>query len=444
MMKKMETTTQTTNLLLDVEDIQPIYDLSTLQSTKTTFKMLANQLTDDQLLYLRDKDTKSTRIYNMQGHILYLIFIRSREHSQMLMSDIIDRLHRNQRKDLEEQEWLAERELNQFARWLLSLKVTRQRDGVTRSKYSLSTARGHRSGLAVYFSHRKIAVDHKRLTSLSNVRKLPPVDPNLKHSWTLEQLKLFIDYAPYMRTKAVITCLLQSGMDIGDLLSFDYGIVQQALDEDRCPIRLELRRGKNQQPYVTFFGAEAIYYLGLYLSTRQNLKPTSPLFTKFGSNTARLTLGAYLHQFRELAKKMPFISQYELEGWNPCRGKSLRSAFRSLLSRSIERDLLESMMGHELGGVQATYLQYTPEKHTEIYIKAESAVAPHGITTVSRKARMTLTGKHQEIIDALQSQLEHKDQIISSLQQMIEQQADQFEDIKERLVSLEEDKHDER
>ena len=152
---------------------------------------------------------------------------------------------------------------------------------------------------------------------------------NRKHSWTLEEVKRFVDSAQYIRDKAVMLCLFQSGLSIGDLVQLDYGDIRRELEEGRLPLMIHVYRKKTGTEFKTFLGRDTVHYLGLYLSSRQPLEDRAPLFTKLGAET-RVTEGAIQIALRRIAEGLDFIDERDLEnGWNPARPHSLPS-FASL------------------------------------------------------------------------------------------------------------------
>ena len=86
-----------------------------------------------------------------------------------------------------------------------------------------------------------------------------------------------------------------------------------------------------------------------------------------GNDTRRLSVGAVQAKFREFAENLSFIKDHELEGYNPCRPHSLRSAFRSRLTGKTDPDLIEFFMGHAIGGVKRAYLNLPIDELRELY-----------------------------------------------------------------------------
>jgi integrase/recombinase XerD len=173
---------------------------------------------------------------------------------------------------------------------------------------------------------------------------------NKKHKWKLEEIKQFVDCAEYIRDKAIITCLFQSGLSISDLIALNIRHVRKQLEQNDLPILLDVTRKKTNVNFKTSLGADAAHYLKEYLQKRPNIKDHSALFTMLGSEE-RVTSGTIQYKFRDYAEKTGLFSDFDLEGWNPARPHSFRSAFKSRLTNKVDRDLIEFMMGHSVARV---------------------------------------------------------------------------------------------
>jgi integrase/recombinase XerD len=176
------------------------------------------------------------------------------------------------------------------------------------------------------------------------------------------------------RDKAIILCLFQSGLSIHELCKLNFGDVRDELEEGTLPLHLRLIRQKTGTEFKCFFGRDACKYLLLYLKTRRTLKDDSPLFTKW-SNEERITTAAVEMKFRLIAEKLSFISEKDMEGYNPCRPHSLRAAFASRLTGKIDRVLIEFWMGHSIGEQIRAYLRMPLEEMRKLYVNAETYLA---------------------------------------------------------------------
>jgi hypothetical protein len=205
----------------------------------------------------------------------------------------------------------------------------------------------------------------------------PPLEKptNHKHEWTREQIKSFVDAAPTYRDKAVIVALFQSGLGVNELANLNYGTIQDEYERGTVPLCLRLVRQKTGVEFKTFFGADTLKYLRLYLATRRSLTTSTPLFTKSGSK-ARITTAAIQQRFSEIAENVTFIKKEDLaEGYKPCRPHSLRAAFTSQLVNKVSDKLIEFWMGHSIGEVARAYLNMPTEELRKLYMDAEQYLA---------------------------------------------------------------------
>ena len=202
-----------------------------------------------------------------------------------------------------------------------------------------------------------------------------PLKVNDKHRWSLDQVRKFVDSAQYIRDKAIMLCIFQSGLGIGDLVELNYGDVRLELTAGKLPLMLNVVRKKTQVEFKTFFGRDAVHYLNLYLKSRGSMEDDDPLFTKLGSDV-RITDGAVQVAHRRYAEKLDFIDEQDLNnGWNPTRPHSLRAAFTSRLTGKVDRVLIEFWMGHDIGEEKRAYLNMPNEELRQIYANYEHLVS---------------------------------------------------------------------
>jgi site-specific recombinase XerD len=114
---------------------------------------------------------------------------------------------------------------------------------------------------------------------------------NRKHEWTIEHLREFVDTATEYRDKALILCMLQSGLGVTEICAWNYGDIKDELKSGTLPICLHLVRQKTGIEFKTFFGRDSTKYLQIYLATRNNLKNKSPLIlTSLGKDQRRTSI----------------------------------------------------------------------------------------------------------------------------------------------------------
>jgi integrase len=184
-----------------------------------------------------------------------------------------------------------------------------------------------------------------------------------------EQVHRMVDQARSLKDKAIILCLWQSGVRIGCLVNWDFGMVKDQLFlEDgkmRVPVRLKITEATEPKirnydigHYYAFLGREAAEVLRKYLQWRmergEKLTCESPIFVSHSTTVKgqRLRHGS----IREMVKRYAEKAGLNPKGiWPHC----LRKAFRKALNNSdVDEDTKEALMGHKLPGSRGSYFDY--------------------------------------------------------------------------------------
>jgi len=274
-----------------------------------------------------------------------------------------------------------EETINDFIKWMQDLG------------YSNNAVRGSMTALQNLFKYYEVPI------SYSFVKMPPPIPKktNHKHKWHIEEIQKYVAGAKSYRDKALIVMMFQSGMAVNEICGLDYGDVSRELFSGELPLLIDVVRVKNSNVFKTLIGADAVKYLKLYLSTRDNLSNGSPLFTKQGTEK-RLTVGAIQMRLRELADNVFGIEEEQM---NPYRPHSLRSAFRSRLTGKTDGDLIKFWMGDVLGPKAGAYLNLPDEEHRELYSVIEHRLSIETISNDIKKEKESLERVPQEAINRI-------------------------------------------
>jgi len=173
-----------------------------------------------------------------------------------------------------------------------------------------------------------------------------------------EELARMVDVTPQMRDKAIIICLYQSGISVGDFLGITYEMVKEQLESGVEPIHLPMERSKVRKPYDTFLGADSIIHLKKYLEKARR-KPSDPLFP-----VSPRTVENIVKKSSIKAGVKPYSTPH-----------CLRKAFSTRLKLdNCPDELVEYWLGHKLryGGA---YFIPPIESQREIYRKHEHAIS---------------------------------------------------------------------
>ena len=174
------------------------------------------------------------------------------------------------------------------------------------------------------------------------------------------------DVANSLRNKAMILDLFESGVRVGCLCRWTYGMVSDQLyPEIELPVQLRITPEQDSKLnlygldyYVTFLGAEGAEALRDYIESRKRdgwkPKPKDPIFIPeaSASKNSKLSPGSVWEVVKASAEKAGLKS----EGiWT----HTLRKAFRKVLNSSpIDEDTKEALMGHKLPGSRGSYFDY--------------------------------------------------------------------------------------
>lgn len=311
----------------------------------------------EEFLTLKRKSTAKTYRFGLNHFADYY----SQKHDasrEDVFAHFLDRLYKNFQLPRREQKRLVELEISGFIEYLKKREMSGK-------------------SIRVYFAAIQNFLKYYRFPAQASfIGNLPPSTPkkeNKKHAWQLPEIQRFVKHAKNYRDKAVILCLFQSGLGVGDLVALDYRDIKKEFEEETLPLCLELTRKKTGVVFKTFLGRDAAHYLKLYLQTRGKLEEDAPLFAMWGSER-RVTTGAIEKRFRDLALKLGYINHGD-DSYNPCRPHSLRSAFRSQLTGEAADSLIEFWMGHAIGEEKRAYLNLPVEKLRERYMGFEQFLA---------------------------------------------------------------------
>jgi len=208
-----------------------------------------------------------------------------------------------------------------------------------------------------------------------NKPKPIPVKGNEKHPWRIDHLREFVEVADYVRDKAFILIAFQSGLSVGDICSLDYGDIADDYENNRLPMIIRKYRQKTGVELMTGIGYDALRYLRLYLESRPNIQRSDPLFTMLGSSGDRMSISSMQARFKKYAGKVSFLDEAKKEGYNPVRPHSLRAGFRSRLTGKVDEDLIEFLMGHDIGREKSTYINQPLSEFRQMYAELEKYLA---------------------------------------------------------------------
>ena len=174
------------------------------------------------------------------------------------------------------------------------------------------------------------------------------------------------DVSGSKRNKAAILSLFQSGVRVGCLCNWTYGMVEKQLfPEVKVPVEIKVTPGMDSKLnlyglpyYVTFLHEEAAQALRDYLEERRERgwkpKASDPVFVTESSASQGEPWEP--GNVWEIVKRSAELAELKPEAvWTHC----LRKSFRKVLNASpIDEDTKEALMGHKLPGSRGSYFDY--------------------------------------------------------------------------------------
>ncbi len=219
------------------------------------------------------------------------------------------------------------------------------------------------------------------------IRTPPKKKVSIEHVPTKDEVFDLAENAGSARDTAIILCLFQSGVRVGCLCNWTYGLVAAQLGERmKPPLRIKVTPNMDTKLslyglsyYVTGLREEAIQALRAYLETRIRRgwipQPSDPLFVidKPDGNAEKIRRPVIWRMVKATASRSGLNSE---SIWVHC----LRKSFRKVLNATsqIDEDTKEALMGHKLPGSRGSYFDYHDEDEVmHKYLQADfSRTAP--------------------------------------------------------------------
>src|SRR5450759_1264511 len=212
-------------------------------------------------------------------------------------------------------------------------------------------------------------------SGLLKMRKSIPQKEN-QNFLNRDDIKKLVANAKNLRDKAIILCMVSSGMARNEILNLK--IRDIIFDTNNIGV-VTVRREKAQVDYTTFISPEAKQALKNYFDERnrdEKLKvkgQNDNIFVTYehGKNNSdkgnKLGGRTFLKNFHELGEQLG----YGNEGFMvKSRSHALRKFFASTLENAgMPKNKIDFMLGHTPSGNDFAYFQTDIEKLKELYIK---------------------------------------------------------------------------
>jgi integrase len=215
------------------------------------------------------------------------------------------------------------------------------------------------------------------------IRSPPRKKISHEHIPTKAEAFTMADVAGSLRNRAMILSLLQSGVRVGCLVRWTYGLVAGQLYPDvKVPVEIRVTPAMDTKLnlyglpyYVTYLHEEAAHGLKDYIEDRKRRgwKPQArdPIFVTESSASRDQpmdTTGVW-----EVVKNSARAAGLDpTMVWTHTLRKSFRKVLNAESSRDLDDDTREALMGHKLPGSRGSYFDYhDTDEVREKYVKID-------------------------------------------------------------------------
>ena len=176
--------------------------------------------------------------------------------------------------------------------------------------------------------------------------KMPKLDKQILPSFTPEEVHRLLETCKYVRDRAIVLCLLDTGCRAAEFVALDIG------DVDLKSGAVKIKHGKGGKQRVAFLGVQARKALLKHLMERGEFSPRDPLWTSMHTDE-RLTYNGLRMLTRRLEKAT---------GIDHCHPHTFRRTFALWSLRSgMNIYALQQIMGHSDLQILRRYLALVEE-----------------------------------------------------------------------------------
>ncbi len=190
------------------------------------------------------------------------------------------------------------------------------------------------------------------------------------------------DTSGSLRNRAMILSLLQSGVRVGCLKRWTYGLVESQLyPEVKVPVEIRITTAMDTKLnlyglpyYITYLHEEAAHALKDYIEERKRRgwkpQPRDEIFVTESSASRDEPIGSGTGVWEVVKRAAQSAGLDPKSVWT----HTLRKTFRKILNATpeIDEDTREALMGHKLPGSKGSYFDYhDTDEVREKYLKAD-------------------------------------------------------------------------
>lgn len=301
--------------------------------------------------------------------------------TQMTATQLIDEAIADRRKDVRERKDVVKTRIIHFYKWLTTeAPVMSRGKGVRRQigkGKSDKVAHTYVGAVRSFYSTYDITV------RLKGRYKLPrPRVRNKRMIVANDQVATLLKHARYLRDRAIILTLYQSGMDVSTLCSLTFGDVADKLDEH--PLKLELFRQKSSTEYYSFLGRDAVDAIKVYLNMVAErgvpLSRDTSLFLKLSRKAMTcegITPNLVQNMMKQVAMRSGLVDKtMNGKAINPLSPHALRESFGSIMiNAGVPDTIVDFWLGHRIGDMDKAYKGVQYDSLKAMYLQREKLLS---------------------------------------------------------------------
>ena len=292
------------------------------------------------------------------------------------------------------------------------------------SQYTISN---HFSSIKTFYRNSEIELPHISISSTSEVKR----DRN-EAIPSKEDIRTALNHCKF-KYRSIILLMSSSGMGSGEIRNLTFGDFLNAIDEfleykDMDIVKISkmlekkeniigswnVHRQKQGNSYYTFSSPESIKAITDYLVERQKRNGIirnvdDPLFENFGKKIDE-------HSFAKNFMRINDDAGFGLSGRQRFfKSHALRKYFASILHKNGLSPIdIDWFLGHEISGVNRSYIKSDPSKLKEEYLKVVQDLSIEKV-----KVQMVTTEGYDNLIDELQKERDSREEMEKKMEKMI-------------------------
>lgn len=311
---------------------------------------------------------------------------------------------------------------------------------------SQHTIHNHFSSIKSFYRNAELELPNVSINSTSEIKRARNESIPFK-----EDIEKALKHCKF-KYKAIILLMSSSGMGSGEIRNLKFedflDAINEFLDHEEMDVTKiaemlnnkeniiatwNVQRQKQGNNYYTFSSPESIKAIIDYLIERQKKTGTipkeEPLFENFGKKISEDSFSKNFQRINDAAEfGMAGRQRY-------FKSHSLRKYFASTLHKNgLSQIDIDWLLGHEINGVDRSYIKADPSNLKEQYLKVVE-----DLSIAKVKVQMVTTEGYDSLLNQLQEEIRKREQIKEELNEKdgeMEQIKEQMEQMGKTIKSL--------